>query len=534
MKRLYVAVILIMIGSYFAVAAPLVLQGQGGGGKRYYNTFSKVEPKGAWISQATYSSTSTRQHSVTYNGSTWLSLATNTNQTPTDGNANWFKQVAQGPTGATGPQGATGSVSAAAGLVVVQRPYSSGVIEMYQPSSKGSNKAVIKPFDNISTSPIWEFGESQITVNGVSYAGAGGGAWGSITGTLSAQTDLQNALNAISAGSLPQAANDNGKADGASWINTTTKELATRIGNTIYSVAMTLKTTLLGILGLDQATTNHGSVAVGSVSSHVARTLSNTGSASANITFPNFSANFRLVGFNNTSTATTGGASVTGAATATLPASSSITFKTAFTPTAAVASSNTVAITSPGLADTILALSGTGTSGLLTRTDDFERANGGLGANWTTVTGAFAPTISSGNVISSSYGDASISYWSGDTFTSNQCSTITIDTPNRQAPIINASATEKTYYMFRLQDAYVIKMYKVVSGVETQLGGDYTIDMFTGDTIGLCTDGTTLTPSRNGSNLATRSDSTITDGSPGIYVLFDGSLGIKSWTGSNN
>ena len=113
----------------------------------------------------------------------------------------------------------------------------------------------------------------------------------------------------------------------------------------------------LAIFGLDLTTTDHGSVTVGTESSHIARTLSNTGTASGNVTFAGFSSNFRLVGFNNTSTATTGGATVTGAATATLPASSSITFKTAFKPTAAVTSNDHVTV-----AGLVLGLTGLGVS----------------------------------------------------------------------------------------------------------------------------------------------------------------------------
>src|ERR671923_222920 len=41
---------------------------------------------------------------------------------------------------------------------------------------------------------------AQISLTKPSSGGGGGGTWGSITGTLSDQTDLQNALNARSPG----------------------------------------------------------------------------------------------------------------------------------------------------------------------------------------------------------------------------------------------------------------------------------------------------------------------------------------------
>ena len=65
--------------------------------------------------------------------------------------------------------------------------------------------------------------------------------------------------------------------------------------------------------------------------------------------------------------------------------------------------------------------------------------------------------------------------------------------------------------------------WKEVSGVRTQLGATYSLgaDLAVSDVIGLRTVGTTITPFRNGSALATRTDS---DVSGAGYVGFQGDL----------
>lgn len=327
MKKLFI-ITGVMLFSVSALAFQFI--GSGGGGKRYNNTINKMEIKGAvWSSLANYSATTTRTHSVSYNGNTWIALANNTNQEPIDGSAYWAKFIAKGDTGPQGPAGATGSVASASSLNITQRQYSSGIIQLMQKGSVGTNTAVITVDDNLTTNPVMKITDAGITHNGTLIGSGGSG--------------------------LTQSADDNNKADGTSWINTTAEQLVTRVGNRILAVALTLKNTLAAIFGLDSASTDHGSVTVGQESSHIARTLSNTGPVSGNVTFAGFSSNFRLVGFNNTSTATTGGATVTGAATATLPASSSITFKTAFKPTAAVTSNDHITV-----AGLVLGLTGVG------------------------------------------------------------------------------------------------------------------------------------------------------------------------------
>ena len=55
-----------------------------------------------------------------------------------------------------------------------------------------------------------------------------------------------------------------------------------------------------------------------------------------------------------------------------------------------------------------------------TVSDNFNRANGGLGSNWTTVSGTTAPQIVNNTAQPGSAGTLNSAYWSANTFGSNQ------------------------------------------------------------------------------------------------------------------
>lgn len=68
------------------------------------------------------------------------------------------------------------------------------------------NPAITKVYDYFQITPSWTGGTNvsvtvNVTLTTAQSRSGGGGTWGSITGTLSAQTDLQNALNLLAADS---------------------------------------------------------------------------------------------------------------------------------------------------------------------------------------------------------------------------------------------------------------------------------------------------------------------------------------------
>lgn len=193
MKRLIIAAgIMVLTASAFAFQ----FGGSGGGGKRYNVTVSKLEIKGpAWSAAENYSSTTTRQHGVTYGESTWIALVTNINQTPTDGSAYWAKYIAQGPTGPTGAKGDTGTVTASTGLTVVQRQHSSHSVTMYPPLDNDPTGArpvtwTVSPGSNRAGQVAYSSG--KLLVDGAQITGTGGGGQPFTTISNSVQTNMSS------------------------------------------------------------------------------------------------------------------------------------------------------------------------------------------------------------------------------------------------------------------------------------------------------------------------------------------------------
>lgn len=104
-------------------------------------------------------------------------------------------QGPQGAQGVQGPQGPAGSITSATGIDIPQTS-SPQYIDMLEGSGSGTNKIRLTVPSSLSADTTWTFNETGLLLNGSPWGGVGGGTWGSITGTLSAQTDLQNALNA--------------------------------------------------------------------------------------------------------------------------------------------------------------------------------------------------------------------------------------------------------------------------------------------------------------------------------------------------
>jgi len=282
----------------------------------------------------------------------------------------------KGDTGLTGPKGDTGAQgsfspgdSAAFTNVNTTTLTVSGDIS----TTAADGTHYVQPYNSIDFTGTPAEGMLQTTTTGLKiYTG---GAWSAVTGAttdisgkldtsvfdsflttntaalgLKASTSyVDTAISAVTTGSLPQSSTDANKADGASWINTTTHELVTRIGSGIYSVAMTLKTTLAAILGLDSYTTAFPDTAVGATSATVSHTLTNSGTATAT-----------NVVLTNTAPATFAVSESTCGST--LAVDTNCTFKTAFTPAVAGTYTGNVNVTADGGLLVALGMSGTGTA----------------------------------------------------------------------------------------------------------------------------------------------------------------------------
>lgn len=190
--------------------------------------------------------------------------------------------------------------------------------------------------------------------------------------------------------------------------------------------------------------------------------------------------------------------------------------------------------------------------------DDFNRADGGLGANWTSVN----PNWGDGSIVSNEVvggagsvnGSGAANVWSGaGTFSTSQYSKATLanvawQTSDFWGGVIVRATTDtnanRDYYGLIVEEdtatGQTTRLYKIVNGTYTSLDTDTSNNWVSGDTIELEAVGvnpTTFTCYRNGteiSGLSGNSDSDLDTGKPGI-TNSGGTDGphINAWEGGD-
>jgi hypothetical protein len=128
--------------------------------------------------RAVYSATTTYAvyDVVTYSGSSYVCIGAGSAHQPDTSPLFWTLMVSIGGTGIAGPVGPTGPATITTGSTTTGSPGSSATV-----TNVGTSSAMILNF---------------VVPSGLTGATGPGAAWGSITGTLSSQTDLEAALTA--------------------------------------------------------------------------------------------------------------------------------------------------------------------------------------------------------------------------------------------------------------------------------------------------------------------------------------------------
>ncbi len=179
-------------------------------------------------------------------------------------------------------------------------------------------------------------------------------------------------------------------------------------------------------------------------------------------------------------------------------------------------------------------------------TDNFNRANGGLGANWTTVPGWAAPQIISNTVGASADGTESDAYWSGSyTWTAAQYSQIQMPTlPNSTSgdcgagTNLQSSPNETGYYCSYFKDGGTtlhLHWGKNVNAVNLDISTPFTT-ITAGDTIQALYDGYNLKCFVNGTLEYSRPDETIVStygNGAGSFGGANGACRMDNYQGGN-
>lgn len=159
--------------------------------------------------------------------------------------------------------------------------------------------------------------------------------------------------------------------------------------------------------------------------------------------------------------------------------------------------------------------------------DDFNRGNGGLGANWTTVFSTFAPAIVSNQCNEGTVNQENDAFWSARTWPNDQWTQVSVVVASGSGDYVGTCARTASGSVFSSYVVYVvgplgasalIEVYKTVSGASTLLASA-TFTVAANDVIRLAVEGTTLRAYQNGVlRHGPLTDSALASGSAGVAI----------------
>lgn len=171
-----------------------------------------------------------------------------------------------------------------------------------------------------------------------------------------------------------------------------------------------------------------------------------------------------------------------------------------------------------------------------TVSDNFNRADGGLGSNWTTMTGTNAPQIVTNVAEPGTSNTANVAYWSANSFGSNQFVQATLPsiTGTDDGPAIGVRfANSRGYFLFFNHASGTVSLYRMDTASSwTVLATSATLTIAGTDVWKIETIGSTIVGFQNGNQVVEASDSTYTSGSPGIWLYY-ASNQIDNWSGGD-
>ena len=171
-----------------------------------------------------------------------------------------------------------------------------------------------------------------------------------------------------------------------------------------------------------------------------------------------------------------------------------------------------------------------------TVSDSFNRANGGLGSNWTTVSGTTAPQIVNNMAQPGSAGTLNSAYWSANTFGGNQYAAASFpgSSGTNYGPGIAVRLSNSTgYFLWYGKSASTVSIWRMDSSSSwTELKASANLTVAATDVWQLQAVGSTLTGYQNGKQVVTTTDTHYTTGAPGIWMYYATNQ-ITNWSGGD-
>ena len=179
-------------------------------------------------------------------------------------------------------------------------------------------------------------------------------------------------------------------------------------------------------------------------------------------------------------------------------------------------------------------------SNITLASDNFTRANGGLGANWTTTTGLNAPAIVSNQAQASVTSAASAASYTGRTWNANhwaQITMVSVANSNCYQGIFlrgqtGANTNYRVYVVGPPGATAVVNISKSVAGAFTALN-NLTFTLAANDVLLASVIGTTISAYQNGAFLLSFSDSSISAAGDGPGFVIGADTSLTSSIGAN-
>ena len=177
------------------------------------------------------------------------------------------------------------------------------------------------------------------------------------------------------------------------------------------------------------------------------------------------------------------------------------------------------------------------TSAAGSASDNFNRADGPLGSNWTTVPGTSAPKIVSDILRAGTPGALNSAYWSASTFSNDQFA---------QASLPNSSGTQygpgiavrlsgsKGYFLWYGNSSNTVSLWRMDSSSSwTQLAQSPSLTLSpSSDVWKIQAVGSTISGYQNGNLVVQATDTNIKSGSPGVWMYYSSNQ-LDNWSGGN-
>lgn len=171
--------------------------------------------------------------------------------------------------------------------------------------------------------------------------------------------------------------------------------------------------------------------------------------------------------------------------------------------------------------------------------DTFDRANGGLGANWTTITGESDPSILSNCAHGATFVISGARYTGGSiAWPADQYSwailgdTVSVDTDQGAGVACRIASGANSCYLLQ-PNTVETRIYLNNAGTFTKLGSDGPACQ-AGDKVMLACFGPYITAWKNGVLIIAVNDTTFASGDAGIFISLNASDGqLRDWIGGS-